>query len=318
LTASSLFKIETDKGGIGKVQRILILLAALTLTATLLVGGLGSALAADSDECRGLFGTVVSVDIDDQGFGTISLENVKCVEGTDTLTVTCDNSTTYHVPTFTPPWQTWTQWAESQVNLEGYLMPETGNGRIAVLLTEPLTGETVEPVANKIMIIPQKAMYQPQYRHQLCVLAGIDGNMARVINRNGQEVTVELPEGTELAEGQLMIMVTNRFNNGVQFRLVAANKAGDLFARFRNQLQVAETEEVANQIGAIAETAYQRQMNTLECLQIRLQEQNREQLAAAVGQAIDDAECHYQQTLQLQEQICSRVRISSNGECPQN
>lgn len=299
------------------MKKILVVLAALMLSTTLLVGSVGSALAEDIAECRGLFGTVVSVDIEDRGDGTISLVNVKGVEGTDNLTVTCDNSTTYHVPTFRPPWQTWPQWADSELDLENYL---TEGARIAVLLTEPLTDETVEAVAAKIMVIPAKTMYQPQYRHQLCVVAGVDGdgNMARVINRNGQEVTVEVPEGMDLAKGQFIIMVTNKFNNEVQFKLVAAHKAGDLYARFCNQLKAAQSEQATNRIGEAARAAYERQMNTLECLHSQLQEQNREQLAAAVGQAIEDAEGHYQQTLQLQEQIRNQVRISGSGIYPKS
>lgn len=290
------------------MKRFLVVIAALTLAASLLIGGMGSTLAEeDSQECRGLFGTVVSVDLDDQGVGTINLENVKCVEGTDNLTLTCDNSTTYHIPAFRPPWETWTGWADNDVDLNEYVKADA---RIAVLLTEPLTGDTVELVAARIMIIPQRAMYQPQYRHQLCVLAGVDGKMARIVNRNGQEATVEVPAGAQLGEGQLMIMVTNKFNNEIQYRLVAVNKAGDLFARFRNQLQIAESEQAANRIGAAAHEAYQRQIGTLESLQTQLQGQNREQLAVAVGQAIEDAEGHYQQTIQLHEQICNQMKIS--------
>ena len=292
------------------MRKILVVVAALALATTLLIGGVGSALAEDSPECRGLFGTVVSVDLDDQGVGTIYLENVKCVEGTDNLTLTCDNSTTFHIPTFRPPWQTWTGWADNEVDLNEYLKADA---RIAVLLGEPLTDETVEPVAAKIMIVPQKATYQPQYRHQLCVLAGVDGNMARIVNRNGQEMTVEVPEGVQLVQGQLMIMLTNRFNNEVHYRLAAVNNVGDLFARFRNQLQTAESEQVASQIAAAAQQAHESQIGTLECLQTRLQEQNREQLATAISQAIEDAEGHYQQTIQLQDQICNQLRINGSG-----
>ena len=292
------------------MKKVLVAIAALTLATTLLIGGVGSVLAVDSQECRGLFGTVAVVDLDDQGIGTIHLENVKCIEGADNMTLTCDNSTTYHIPTFRPASQTWTGWADSDVDLTDYLKADA---RIAVLLTEPLTNETVEPVAAKIMLIPGKSTYQPQYRHRLCVLAGVDGNMARILDRNGQEATVEVPEGAQLREGQLMIMVTNKFNNEVQYRLAAVNKAGDLFARFHNQLQAAESQQVANQIGATAQQAHERQMGTLECLQAKLQEQNREQLAAAVGQAIEDAEGHYQQTNHLQEQICNQLRTSGSG-----
>jgi hypothetical protein len=288
-------------------QRIVLVITTLVLACGLMLGSMGIAMADESAECRGLFATVDNVTIDENGFGTIGLVNVKCIEGVDTLTLITDNETLYHIPTLTP-WQSWADLSADLAASEGFdrTQPVVAGDRIAVSLVEPFT-PSEDAVASKVMvIIPGKKMH----RHQLGVVAKVEGNTATIVNKDGEQFVVALRNGLDVEPGQFVVMVANRFSNEVQFRAVAAHQVGQLMERFERYMNQASNQGDVDQASGLLEQAHERHMNVLEGMQNKLQDQNQEQLAAAVGQAIDDEQSCYQEAVQLREQIKEQVRES--------
>ena len=288
-------------------QRILLVVATLVLACGLMLGTMGVALADESAECRGLFATVDGVTIDENGFGTIDLVNVKCVEGVDTLTLITDNDTLYHIPTLAP-WQSWADLSADLAASDDFdrTQPVVAGDRIAVSLVEPFTSSE-DAVASKVMvIIPGKKMY----RHQLGVVAKVEGDTATIIDKDGEQVMVTLRNGLDVEPGQFVVMVTNRFSNEVHFRAVQAHQVGQLMERFQRYMNQASNQDDLDEANGLLEQAHERHMNVLEGMQNRLQDQNQEQLEEAVGQAIENEQSCYQECVQLREQIQNQVRES--------
>ena len=288
-------------------QRIVLVITTLVLACGLMLGTMGTAMADESTECRGLFATVDNVTIDENGLGTIGLVNVKCIEGVDTLTLITNNETLYHIPTLSP-WQSWADVSADLAAAEGFdrTEPVVAGDRIAVSLVEPYTSSE-DAVASKVMIIlPGKKMH----RHQLGVVAKVQGDTATVVGKNGEQFTVTLRNGLDVEPGQFMVMVTNRLSNEVHFRAVAAHQVGQLMERFQRYMNKASNQGELDEADGLLEQAHERHMNVLEGMQNRLQDQNQEQLAAAVGQAIDHEQSCYQEAVRLREQIQNQVRES--------
>ena len=107
------------------MKKILLLCTTLALACGLLLGGLGSALAEETQNhySRGLFGTVDDVSIDADGNGTIVLSNLKpASDNTATLEIEVTADTVYHIPTVTVlatggVWQTWMALADESQSL---------------------------------------------------------------------------------------------------------------------------------------------------------------------------------------------------------
>jgi hypothetical protein len=282
---------------------IILVITTLALACGLMVGTMGSAMAstAQAGEGRGLFGTVESVDINDDGTGVITLSEVKPLSATEnatTVEIAVTDNTVYHIPTVTiaPKWQTW-----GQLTSESQELVKDAN-RVAILLTEPAG----DRIAQKVMIVPAKGLYR--YRHQLGTVAKIEGDTATIAKRNGEEVTVALGEGVELEVGQVVVLVTEKSTGEVQLRAVHAYRWEHMVQRFEGYLNGSLNQADFDKATALLQQAQEKHMNTLEGIQTRLEERNRLQAAEAVGKAMQYAEARYAETMQLREQIRERVQ----------
>ena len=285
------------------MKKVILVLTTLALACGLMLGTMGSAMASTTQagEGRGLFGTVESVDISDNGTGVITLSNVKPVSTTEnatTMEIAVTGTTVYHIPTVTivPKWQTWAGLTDNS-----QVLVEAAN-RVAILLTYPASNR----IAQKVMIVPAKGLYR--YRHQLGTVAKIEGDTATIAKRNGEEVTVTLGEGVELEVGQVVVLVTEKGTGEVQLRAVHAYRWEHMVQRFEGYLNGSLNQADFDNATAKLQQAHEKHTNTLEALQTRLEERNRLQAAEAVGKALQYAEARYAEALQLREQIRERVQ----------
>lgn len=291
------------------MKKIVMVLTALALACGLMLGTMGSAMASTTQngEGRGLFGTVVGVDISDDGTGVITLSNVKPLSATEnatTVEIKVTDNTVYHIPTVTiaPKWQTWQQLTDnSQVLVEGAK-------RVAILLAEP----AADRIAQKIMIVPAKGLYC--YRHKLGVVAKVEGDTATITNKKGEEIAVTLGEGVEVEVGQVVILVTDKTTGEVQLRALHAYRWENMVQRFEGYLNGALNQGDFDKATALMQQAHERHMNTLEGIQTRLEQHNRSKAAEAVGKAMQYAEARYAEALQLREQIQNRVQQGGGWE----
>ena len=285
------------------MKKVILVLTTLALACGLMLGTMGSTMAstAQNGEGRGLFGTVESVDISDNGTGVITLSNVKPVSTTEnatTMEIAVTGTTVYHIPTVTivPKWQTWAGLTDNS-----QVLVEAAN-RVAILLTYPASSR----IAQKVMIVPAKGLYR--YRHQLGTVAKIEGDTATIAKRNGEEVTVTLGEGVELEVGQVVVLVTEKSTGEVQLRAVYAYRWEQMVQRFEGYLNGSLNQADFDKATAMLQQAHEKHRNTLEALQTRLQERNRLQAAEAVDKAMQYAEARYAEAIQLREQIRERVQ----------
>jgi hypothetical protein len=295
------------------MKKMLLMATTLALACGVILGGLGSALAEEtqSQYCRGLFGTVDNVTIDNDGNGTIVLSNVKPTsDNAATVEIKVNENTTYHIPTVTVlatggAWQTWKQLA-----LESRTLVVEQADRLALLLTEPAGDLT----AQKVMVIPAKNLYRHRYQHRLGVVVGVDGDTATVAKRNGEQFTITLAEGAEVSEGQFVILVTDRLSGETQLRAVHAYRFQSLMERFEGYLEGSLTEEDFDAITEKLQAAHEKHIALLEQLQTRLEEQNRVRAAEFVGQAIQYCEARYAEAIQLRDQIRERIENAGGWE----
>jgi len=285
------------------MKKVILVLTTLALACGLMLGTMGSTMASTTQngEGRGLFGTVESVDISDNGTGVITLSNVKPVSTTEnatTMEIAVTGTTVYHIPTVTivPKWQTWAGLTDNS-----QVLVEAAN-RVAILLTYPASNR----IAQKVMIVPAKGVCR--YRHQLGTVAKIEGDTATIAKRNGEEVTVTLGEGVELEVGQVVVLVTEKGTGEVQLRAVHAYRWEHMVQRFEGYLNGSLNQADFDNATAKLQQAHEKHTNTLEALQTRLEERNRLQAAEAVGKALQYAEARYAEALQLREQIRERVQ----------
>ena len=291
------------------MKKIVLVLATLALACGLMLGTMGTAMASttQSGEGRGLFGTVESVDISNDGTGIIALSNVKPLSATEnatTVEIAVTGTTVYHIPTVTvaPKWQTW-----GQLTTESRVLVEDAN-RVAMLLTDPASNR----IAQRVMIVPAKGLYR--YRHQLGTVARVEGDTATIVKRNGEELTVTLGEGVELEAGQVVVLVTDKTSGEVQFRAVHAYRWENMVQRFEGYLNGSLNQASFDNATAALQRAHQKHVNTLEALKDRLEERNRVQAAEMVDKAMQYAEARYAETIQLRDQIQERVREMGGWE----
>ena len=252
--------------------KILLVVTALVLVCGLVLGSAASAMAQETEETavsRGLFGTVDSVDIADDGNGSIALKDVE-------QPVTVNPDTRYHIPTFVPPWQTWGELSdEGKVSVQGAT-------RVAILLAEPAS----ERIALKVMVIPQ----HPVHGHQVGVVVSVDGDTVTIVNKAGKEVTITLPEGVELTQGEFVTLVAGRFASQVRLRALAAYGIKQLANRLRNQMEVAQGPKDFDRLSALLERAYERHIKVLERIKAKFEKRYPGQTGAiaAIEQAIEN------------------------------
>ncbi len=285
------------------MKKIILVITTLALACGLMLGTMGMAMASTTQngEGRGLFGTVEAVDISDNGTGVITLSNVKPLSATEdatTVEIAVTEATLYHIPTVTiaPKWQTW-----QQITAETRGLVEDAN-RVAMLLTDPAS----DRVAQKVMIVPAKGLYR--CRHQLGVVAKVEGDTATITKRNGEQVTVTLGEGVQLEAGQVVILVTEKGAGEVQVRAVHAYRWEHMVQRFEGYLNGALDQDDFDKATQLMEQAHERHMDNLEALQNRLEERNRVQAAEMVGKAMEYAEARYAEAIQVRAQIQQRVQ----------
>jgi hypothetical protein len=280
------------------MKRIILVVTALALACGLMLGTMGTAMASttQSGEGRGLFGTVTGVDISDDGTGVITLSNVK-PENATTVEIVVTGTTVYHIPTVTivPKWQTW-----AQLTAESRGLVEDAN-RVAILLTDPAS----DRIAQKVMVVPAKGLCR--YRHQLGVVAKVEGDTATIVKRNGEEIIVTLAEGVELEAGQVVVLVTDKTTGEIQFRAVHAYRWERMVERFEGYLSGALSQEDFDEATVLMQQAHEKHMDRLEALQDRLEARHRVGAAEMVGKAMQCAEARYAEAMQLRDQIRERV-----------
>lgn len=288
------------------MKKLLLLATTLALACGLILGGLGSAMAEETQNqlSRGLFGTVDNVSIDGDGNGTIVLSNVKPASGNvSELEITVTENTLFHIPTVTMPvtggfWQDWGQLqSESQA-----LIQEAS--RLAILLTDPAEDLT----AQKVMVVPVKNLYRHRYQHRLGVVVDVEGNTATVAKKNGEQLMINLAEGVEVSEGQFVVLVTDRLSGETQLRAVHAYRVQSLMERFEGYLEGSLTEEDFNAITERIQAAHEHHIALLEQLKTEMEEQNRERAVNRIEQAIQYGEARYAELLQLRDQIQQRIQ----------
>ena len=287
------------------MKRIILVITTLALACGLMLGTMGTAMASttQSGEGRGLFGTVTGVDISDNGTGVITLSKVK-PENATTVEIAVTGTTVYHIPTVTivPKWQTWTQ-----LTAESQGLVEDAN-RVAILLTDPAS----DRIAQRVMVVPAKGLCR--YRHQLGVVAKVEGDTATIVSRKGEEIAVTLGEGVELEAGQVVILVTDKTTGEVQFRAVHAYRWEHMVQRFEGYLNGALNQADFDEATTLMEQAHERHMDNLEALQNRLEERSRVQATEAVGKAMEYAEARYAEMVQLRLQIQERIQEMGGWE----
>ncbi len=275
------------------MSKILLVVITLVLVCGLVLGSTASAVAQETEETavsRGLFGTVVKVTIVDQdGNGSITLE--------DAESVNVNPDTRYHIPTFVPPWQSWTELSDEE--REFYVQ---GADRVAILLAEPASART----ALKVMVIPQ----HPVHSHQVGVVVSVDGDTVTIVNKAGQEVTITLPEGVEVTPGEFVTLVAGRFANQVRLRALAAYGIKQLASRLRNQMEAAQGPKDFDRLNALLEKAYERDMRVLERIKAKFEKRYPGQTGAiaAIEQAIENWKTNREGALQRIEQIRERIK----------
>ncbi len=288
-------------------QRIALGVTTLALAGGLTLGNMSIAMASEPPECRGLFATVENVTVDENGVGTIGLVDVRCADGVNTLILIADNETLYHVSALSG-WQSWDALSEELAAGEACdrTQPVVAGDRIAVSLDGPL-GSSEDAVASKVMtVIPGRHTH----RHQLGVVARVEGDTATIVDRNGDQVKMTLRAGLEVEQGQLVVMVANQVRSEVQLQAVQAHRVGDVMNRFERYMTQASNQGDFDQASGLMEQAHERHMNLLQGMQAKLQDRNQEQLAAAVGEAIDNEQSCYQHAVQTREQLRDQARES--------
>jgi len=285
------------------VKRIILLVTTVALACGLTLGIAGGAMASTSQsgEGRGLFGTVESVAIDEDGAGSVTLSSVKSANASDngtTLEVKVTAATVYHIPTVTlaPRWQTWPELTDDSRDL----VKEAN--RVAVLLADPASNH----IAQRVMVVPAKGICR--YRHQLGMVTGIDGTTATVTLRNGQEVSMTMAEGMELGAGQVVVVVTEKSTGEVQLRAVSAYRWEHMVQRFEGYMNGSLNQAGFDNATAMLQKAHERHIAELDALRQRLEERNRIQAAERVGLAVDYSEARFAEALQLRDQIRARVQ----------
>ena len=274
------------------MSKILLVITTMLLAAGLVLGTTGMAAAdeATDEGTRGVFGKVDSVEIGADGNGIINL--------VDDEPINVNADTTYHIPTFLPPWQTWAELAESE---DGHLYVE-GATRVAVLLAKP----AADRIALKVMVIPD----QPVRSHLVGVAITVDGDTVTLVNKAGKEITITLPEGVEVSEGEFVTLVGKRFAHETRLRAMAAHTITQLTNRLQNHMEAAQGQETFERAAALLERARERHMDVLDGIQNRLEEHRHLHVRAmeAIQNAIDNAQSRYEEALQRCEQIRGRVR----------
>jgi len=205
-------------------------------------------------------------------------------------------------------WQTWTALAD-----ESQSLVEEAD-RLAVLLTEPADDLT----AQKIMVVPVKKLYRWRYQHRLGVVVDVEGGTATVAKRNGEQMKIALQEGVVVSEGQFVVLVTDRLSGESQLRAVHAYRFQTLMDRFEGYLEGRLTKDDFEGVTERIQAAYARHIAALEQLKTKLEEQNREQAAARVEQAIRYCEARYAEVIQLRDQIRQRIQDAGGWDAWQD
>jgi hypothetical protein len=302
------------------MKKILLVATTLALACGLMLGT-GSVLAADEGQnqsqiqneyCRGLFGTVDEIVLNTDNVPvTIKLTDVKptdsVADGTADIALT--ENTTFHIPSVTTAltggaWQKWDQLTEESQDLV------MDANRVAILLTEPATDQ----IAQKVMIIPAKKLYQHRYQHRLGVVVEVEGDTATVAQKNGEQITVQLGEGAEVEAGQFVIMVTDRQTNQTQLRAIHSYRVERMIERFEGYMEGSLNQKDFDEATAMLQAAHEKHIALMEQIQTRLEEQNRTKAANAVGTAMQYCEARYAEALQLRDQIRERIQQSGWNE----
>ena len=284
------------------MKKVLLLGTALALACGLMLGSIGSVLAVANSGGRGLFGTVDNVSISDDGTGTITLTNVKPAATADnatTIEINVTDNTTYHIPsvTFVPTqrWQTW-----QQLTPESRKLVQEAK-RVAVLLAQPVA----DRVAVKVMVVPVGGIAY-RYHHQLGVVVTVAGDNATIAKRNGEQITVTIGDGVDVAVGQFVILVTDS-SGGTQLKAIQAYRVDRIADRFEGYLEGSLTEQDFDHATAQLQQAHDRHMTVLEGIKAKLEGQDRAQAAAMVQKAMDYSEARYSEVIQIREQIKERI-----------
>jgi ABC-type cobalamin transport system ATPase subunit len=296
------------------MKKILLVATTLALACGLMLGT-GSVLAADEGQnqgqiqneySRGLFGTVDEIVLNSDNVPvTIKLTNVKPAESTadGTADIAVTENTTFHIPSVTTAltggaWQKWDQLTEESQEVV------MDANRVAILLTEPATDQ----IAQKVMIIPAKKLYQHRYQHRLGVVVEVEGDTATVAQKNGEQITVQLGEGAEVEAGQFVIMVTDRQTNQTQLRAVHSYRLERMIERFEGYMEGSLNQKDFDEATAMLQAAHEKHIAVMEQIQTRLEEQNRTKAANAVGTAMQYCEARHAEALQLRDQIRERIQ----------
>lgn len=193
---------------------------ALEIEAIALEPEEGEPLAGDASGPRGLFGGVTSVDIGEDGVGSITLET----KAWGTVTVNVDGETKYHVtPALGHPWREWDATAE-------YVKVDD---RVAVLLSE------ARDVALKVMVLPgSRPAFEPLFEHHSGVVIEASGVTITIVDQDGNTTTIEIPEGVtiNLPPGQFATIIGRNVPGGVNPKAVAAHKIEKLIERLNKHI----------------------------------------------------------------------------------
>ncbi|MBA7700969.1 hypothetical protein ES703_109695 [subsurface metagenome] len=138
---------------------------------------------------RGSFGITDNVSIGAEGEGSFTLETKW-----GTIEVFVTDNTTYHIPTYVPPWQTWEELGELVLE---------GGDRVAILFTEP----AADHIAQRIMVLP----HSPLNNHTAGIIIEVTNNTITIENNEGNIFTFDLPEDfPEAKVGELVTVISKR------------------------------------------------------------------------------------------------------------
>ncbi|MDY6835634.1 MAG: hypothetical protein SVY53_12620 [Chloroflexota bacterium] len=270
--------------------RILLAIGTLPLIALAMLVGTGTALAEDNESgllSRGIFGSLESLDIDDEGTGSLELESGEIVA--------VNEVTAYHLPTFILPWQMWSELSEEA---KSYLQPEA---RIAVLMDED------KEAALKVMLIPRAHVRA----HHRGVITEVNGNAVTLMNREGNQYTYTFQKGLPygIEQGELVTLVTSDVGTEQRRLAVAGCDSQLLSLQLRHRLESTENQELRERLLDTINEDYQKRLRILEQMRTRAQEivHGEEMAQQAIDQALQRAEVEHEECLRIMEQVRTRA-----------
>ena len=214
-------------------MKILRLFGVLTLAAALLVGSVGSVFAQEEAEEGGLFGILAGINVDEAGVGYIyvGVNAEELVEVSTTAETECVMPGEGTVP-LAYILENFAEALEAgELEVAVQIREKDGVAVVVKLLVEPLT-----PVNN----------------HHSGVVTSIEDGIITIVDKEGNEVTFDIPEGVSGGEIGQFVSTIGRRQPGIKNPIALAHVGvDDISGRLNRHLEAAEAEGDEERIGEL-------------------------------------------------------------------